>query len=165
MAKFKVSDEVMYHACAMLKARDEGDGCWPNREIPHSILTIRDSLGLEDDRSASWVLVCEQYIKRWAVYKLLELRAAIRTHRDERGDDRCWIDDQTLYAILGDGNLGDNTVGDPEAMRKNCDRFIANRCQAGGGWKSYKELEDEIAELKKRLAQAESRVEELDPRC
>ena len=81
----------------------------------------------------------------------VQLEAAIRTHRDQHGDDRCWIDDQTLYAVLADGNLGDNTVGDPEAMRRNCDRFIANRCQAGGDWPSYAELEQCIRDIDKTL--------------
>jgi hypothetical protein len=31
------------------------------------------------------------------------LRAAIRTHRDARGDDRCWMDDEALYAVLPEG--------------------------------------------------------------
>jgi len=44
------------------------------------------------------------------------LRDAIKKHRDQRGDDRCWLDDRELYAVLGDGDLGDNHVGDKAAM-------------------------------------------------
>ena len=32
------------------------------------------------------------------------LRSAIRLHRDEKGHDRCWLDDQRLYSILPEGN-------------------------------------------------------------
>jgi hypothetical protein len=72
-----------------------------------------------------------------------ELEAAIRQHRDQKGDDRCWFDDQELYAVLKDGNLGDNTVGDKEAMLKNCQRYVTHRCEGGGDWKTYEQLEQE----------------------
>jgi hypothetical protein len=71
---------------------------------------------------------------------LADLAAAIRLHREQRSDDRCWEDDTRLYAALGDGNLGDNHVGDKDAMLANCRRFIENRC-AGGKWPTYAELE------------------------
>jgi hypothetical protein len=73
--------------------------------------------------------------------RVAELESAIRNHRDQKGDDRCWMDDQSLYAVLKDGNLGDNTVGDQAKMLKNCERYVHLRCQGGGGWKSYAELE------------------------
>lgn len=31
------------------------------------------------------------------------LRAAIRKHRDERGHNRCWLDDRALYSVLPEG--------------------------------------------------------------
>lgn len=34
--------------------------------------------------------------------KLQELRDAVRKHRDERGHNRCWLDDKELYQALGD---------------------------------------------------------------
>jgi hypothetical protein len=33
----------------------------------------------------------------------LALCAAVREHRDQRGDDRCWRDDRKLYASLPEG--------------------------------------------------------------
>ena len=33
------------------------------------------------------------------------LQSAVRRHRDERGDDRCWEDDERLYAALPEGLL------------------------------------------------------------
>jgi len=82
--------------------------------------------------------------------RIAQLEAAIQTHRDQKADDRCWMDDQALYAVLGDDNLGDNRVGDPAAMLENCKRFIERRC-AGGEWPTYAELEARIAQLEKQL--------------
>jgi hypothetical protein len=35
--------------------------------------------------------------------EVASLQAAIRAHRDQHGDDRCWQDDHTLYAVLPEG--------------------------------------------------------------
>lgn len=80
----------------------------------------------------------------------IKLKDAIRNHRDQKSDDRCWLDDQELYKVLGDGNLGDNCVGDKDQMLKNCERYLINRCQ-GGKWATYAELEEKVTELEKRL--------------
>jgi hypothetical protein len=82
--------------------------------------------------------------------RVSQLEAAIRTHRDQHADDRCWLDDQELYKVLNDGNLGDNRVGNKEEMLKNCSRYLDKRC-SGGNWKSYAELEAENAKLRKQL--------------
>lgn len=51
---------------------------------------------------------------------------AIRNHRDQRGDDRCYLDDAELYAVLGEGPAV--TVLPPrEAFLANCARFHASR--------------------------------------
>lgn len=73
------------------------------------------------------------------------LRAAIIKHRDQKADDRCYLDDFELYAILGDGVEPDNHVGDKSLMMANCYRFIEKRCE-GGKWQSYIELEAELNE-------------------
>jgi hypothetical protein len=75
------------------------------------------------------------------------LRAAVHRHYDQHADDLCVFDDNELYAAFG---LGPRvpTVGDPAAMLANCQRFIAQRCQPGGGWKSYAELEAELGDLR-----------------
>lgn len=75
------------------------------------------------------------------------LAAAIRKHRGQKGDDRCWMDDQELYRTLGDGDLGDFTCGDKAAMLKNCDRYVNNCVIGGGPWKSYEELLEEKGQL------------------
>ncbi len=33
---------------------------------------------------------------------ILERRAVIRKHRDQKGDDRCWLDDQLVWLMLSD---------------------------------------------------------------
>lgn len=57
------------------------------------------------------------------------LVAAIRKHRDQRGDDRCWLDDAELYRVLGGEPFEpkDCALPDPEKMLANCQRFIASR--------------------------------------
>lgn len=88
--------------------------------------------------------------------RIAELTAAIKHHRDQKEDDRCWMDDHQLYSVLGDGILGDNRIGDPIAMLQSCCKFIQNRCQPGGTWvsraeleKQNKELQDEVDRLRK----------------
>lgn len=53
------------------------------------------------------------------------LRDAIRAHRDVRGDDRCWMDDETLYGVLPEGYAPPSRDSDIEL--ENCKRFIALR--------------------------------------
>ncbi len=36
-------------------------------------------------------------------FRLRRAEQAIRAHRDVRGDDRCWRDDETLYEVLPEG--------------------------------------------------------------
>ncbi len=77
-------------------------------------------------------------------HKLLE---AVKKMHSQHADDRCWMDADAVYEAAGLPPV-DKTVGDKEAMRRNCDRFIDRQCEGGGGWKSYAELESENAELK-----------------
>jgi len=75
------------------------------------------------------------------------LRDAIKNHHDQHADDLCWMDDDELYAAAG-LPARHATTGDPKAMLRNCKRFIRQRCQGEGDWKSYAELEAENARLK-----------------
>jgi hypothetical protein len=56
---------------------------------------------------------------------LARLQAAIREHRDARGDDRCWKDDEELYKMLPEGYTPPER--DEAVELKNCERFILNR--------------------------------------
>lgn len=79
--------------------------------------------------------------------RIKELEEAIRTHRSQKADDRCIEDDDRLYAVLKDGIKCDRRVGDKAQMLANCALFIERRCQ-GGGWPTYKELENQKNRLR-----------------
>lgn len=89
------------------------------------------------------------------------LRNAIITHRSQKADDRCIEDDDQLYAALGDGVKCDRRVGDKDAMLANCARFISQRCE-GGGWPSYRELEEKNEKAKKAIVHVLRRIKRED---
>lgn len=125
-------------------------GCFSTLAVMVVILVfLVDRLGNALDVRAEEVKHLTQEVNR--------LRSAIKKHRSQRADDLCWMDDDVLYEALGDGVKRDNQIGDPEAMLKNCRRFIEKRCRAGGPWKSYVELEEENAALKLRIDVLEGR--------
>ena len=78
--------------------------------------------------------------------ELKRLRKAIKEHHGQKADDRCWEDDDRLYAAAGLPPV-DRRVGDKAAMLENCARFIERRCE-GGGWATYQELEAELERLR-----------------
>jgi hypothetical protein len=51
--------------------------------------------------------------------------AAIRKHRDQRGDDRCWMDDEELYKALPEGYTPPER--DTAVELRNCEIFLACR--------------------------------------
>lgn len=77
------------------------------------------------------------------------LRAAIRRHRDYRGDDRCYLSDGELYGVLPEGDT--RPTSDTAVTIENCARYIECR-QQGREYVSpqrrIEELEAEIARLK-----------------
>lgn len=79
------------------------------------------------------------------------LRAAVSKHHAQRLDDRCFLDDEDLYAAFG---LPPADVSTPpkEKMLANCERFLDQRCKPGSQWKSYQELEAELAAANEELA-------------
>jgi hypothetical protein len=85
------------------------------------------------------------------------LRDAIAKHRDQRADDRCWLDDLELYQALGDNQLADNSLPPREKFLANCERFYDCRAQAGN-WPSYQELEQELAAAHARCEGLAERV-------
>lgn len=57
-----------------------------------------------------------------------KLRDGIRYHRDQKGDDRCWVDDLRLYEILPEGAEGlDTTLPPEDVFLDNCKRFCRSR--------------------------------------
>lgn len=75
--------------------------------------------------------------------RIKELEDAIKKHRAQKLDDRCWLDDQELYAVLKDGDLGNNSTPPMDKMLENCKNFLTKRCNPSNKWKSYQELEKE----------------------
>jgi hypothetical protein len=64
------------------------------------------------------------------------LRSAIREHRDQRDDRRCWLDDLKLYAALDDGPPDPDTTALPprEDFLESCRRYWEQRqCPAMSG--------------------------------
>lgn len=60
--------------------------------------------------------------------ELEKTRDAIRYHRDQKGDDRCWVDDVRLYEILPEGPVGyDPTLPPEDVFLENCKRFCRSR--------------------------------------
>lgn len=104
--------------------------------------------------------------------QVARLEAAIRKHRDYRGDDRCWRDDEELYAVLPEGySPPAREVAVEKAM---CDLFIASRRHPATEYVSpqrrIEELEAEVVTLRGNPRPAASpaalstrrRVEELE---
>ena len=60
--------------------------------------------------------------------KLEGLREAIKKHRDQRGDDRCWLDDADLYAELNLPRTTEGSTLPPKCeFLKSCERFWEQR--------------------------------------
>jgi len=62
-----------------------------------------------------------------AIRRLIELERLIRWHRDQRGDDRCHLDDGILYSALPEGDT--RPASDTAVTIENCQRFIEARQQ------------------------------------
>lgn len=50
--------------------------------------------------------------------RVYELEAAIRTHWEQKADDRCWEDDSKLYAVVPLPDTTNRCIGDPAAMNE-----------------------------------------------
>jgi hypothetical protein len=62
--------------------------------------------------------------------RIADLEAAIRNHRDQRGDDRCFLDDLTLYEAVGLQQA--NTALPPkDVFLGNCARYWECRQSPG----------------------------------
>lgn len=71
----------------------------------------------------SWMKDCYRSMAQ----KVQELRDAIRAHRDERGHDRCWLDDQKLYQSLPEAYPGDLQLPPKAEFIQNCHRYWEHR--------------------------------------
>jgi hypothetical protein len=87
-----------------------------------------------------------------AADELDRLRSAIREHRDQRGDDRCWLDDVKLYHALDDGVSADTALPPKCDFLTSCARYWEQR-----QWPADKS----IAPSQMTLAQLQAEVERL----
>jgi hypothetical protein len=63
----------------------------------------------------------------WLRAEVGRLRAAIREHKDRRGDDRCWLDDGKLYSVLDGGGSRDSSLPPKCEFLESCARFWEQR--------------------------------------
>lgn len=79
------------------------------------------------------VMCCLLAVTLLALVEAHRLRKAIRYHRDQKANDRCWIDDVTLYQVLPEGAAGlDTSLPSRDAFLTNCARYHDQR-QAPSG--------------------------------
>lgn len=78
---------------------------------------------------------------------------AIRKHRDQRGDDRCFLDDEELYKVLPEGYTSPER--DTTVELELCKKFINSRRNPKTEYISpqrrIEELEAEVERLKNEL--------------
>lgn len=120
-------------------------------QLPHEIHAL---IQAPRDKAAALADTVEQLRSR-----LKQLEEAIVSHRDQHGDDRCWMDDEALYEAAG-VLKADRRVGSKEDMLKNCQRYIEARCEQGK-WISYAELEKRYDVALKALTELERQYELL----
>jgi hypothetical protein len=76
--------------------------------------------------------------------EIMKLRNGIRKHRDQKGDENCWLDDQFyLYGLLPEKIKADPELPDKQLMMINCERYYECR-KAGKGYIPLKELPHQV---------------------
>lgn len=88
--------------------------------------------------------------------RVKKLEDGIREHRDQKGDARCWLDDQQLYSLLG-GTKANTALPSKEAFLSNCARYW--ECRQNPNDK-YEGEQEQIKNLQKLLK--ESQEDEQD---
>lgn len=86
-------------------------------------------------------------------------RKAVMEHHGQKADDRCWQDDDVLYAAFG-LPPADHHVGDQDAMLANCRRFITSRTLPGE-WQSYASLADDVERMTGLCQEAANTIEQM----
>lgn len=97
---------------------------------------------------------------RRAEADLRALQNTVRNHRDMRGDDRCWIDDEVLYNALPEGYVPPDR--DSRVELKLCEQFITCRHNPNTEYVSpqrrVEELEAHVEVLQRSLIFAAERI-------
>lgn len=92
--------------------------------------------------------------------QLDQLLQVIREVHSAHADDLCWMDIDKIFLAAG-LPVPDRKVGDKEAMLGSCRRYVETMC-AGGGWKSYEELEKELEESRRECVNWQESYRELE---
>lgn len=79
------------------------------------------------------------------------LESAIRAHRDQKGDDRCWLDDATLYEVLGE-EVARSTLPPKCEFLESCTRY----------WEQRRNPRSKIDSSGMTIAQLESLLDQKD---
>ncbi len=90
--------------------------------------------------------------------RIRQLETAIRTHRDLKGDDRCYLDDATLYEVLGE-EVPQCTLPPKCEFLESCGRYWEQR-QSHVALPSPNEMT--IAQLQARVRELEERLAECE---
>ena len=99
--------------------------------------------------------------------RIQELETAIRKHRDQRWDDRCWRDDLELYEHLPEGvGQADLRLAPPEEQLANCRKFV--ECRHHGTeyvspMREIEQLEREVQALRDFRTSLEGKVSRSGP--
>lgn len=81
---------------------------------------------------------------------------SIRKHRDQRGDDRCYLDDHELYLVLPEGDT--RPTREIAVTLENCAKFIECRQQG----REYVSPQRRIEELEAALQAILSRLHTIE---
>lgn len=113
----------------------------------------------------SWVSILQSHFDHDVALAAQELMAvieerdkylaAIRKHMNMRGDDRCYIDDNELYAVLPEGDT--RPQHEVAVTIENCQRFIDCRQQG----REYISPQREIQNLKIEISLLKNVIEEM----
>ncbi len=79
----------------------------------------------------------EGYTRVHSIDEVEKLRTAIRRHRDEKGDNRCHLDDDLLYEVLPEGKPSGKRKLPPNLL-ENCKKFF--ECRQNVEFTSVEEL-------------------------
>jgi hypothetical protein len=72
--------------------------------------------------------------------EVIKLRTTIRTHRDQKGDENCWLDDgMYLYGLLPEKIGADPQLPNKQLMMQNCVKYYECR-KRGKLYKPFSEM-------------------------
>ncbi len=124
---------------------DELRQCWASDEPPETNPFTLEIIAMQRER-------------------IENLESAIRNHRDERGDDRCWMDDETLYKVLPEGYTA--PARDSSVEIEKCVEYIKCRQNPATEYVSPQRRIEELEQVEevylKRLHALEQKVAYLD---